>query len=240
MATYLSVLKKSLFKFSEQKPTPIQDEKSSTDKDLKEDWIYIHDEDNSQTEELLDLNDSSEFSVTNQFCNQNGLNSSSNNCLKSKMTNLSTFEQEQKAKEIINNRNAWIKKRNKQIALQKKNNSNSSGLRSKVMKRKRNNNSTSSSTNSSNNLYISNLFEENSRLNQNYQHNLSTESVDNNCTNPNPSNQETNGNVSIGSPGLTYNLRSKVNKRPKFQNKNRCKPCNKVKTLNQPMAKGMC
>jgi len=239
--SYLSVLKNSLFKFTEPSvPKTVNDDKMGdnniNNKDLREEWIYVHDDNASQMDELLDLNDSSEYSIPS-VCDTNGM-------INKKMSNLSTFEREQqekKAKEIIKNRNAWLEKRKKE-KLNSQNIVINKNIRSKVNKRRRNTNSTSSNgnssfekdVNSSSNINISNLFDENSNFVKNSMK-YTTESVVNSSDIIN--NHHNNNNKDNSSP---YNLRSKSNKKPKLQNLSRCKPNHKFTTLNQPMAKGMC
>jgi hypothetical protein len=237
--SYLSVLKNSLFKFTEPSvPEPVNNDKMDdnniNNKDLREEWIYVHDDNNSQMDELLDLNDSSEYSIPS-VCDAHGMTNK-------KMSNLSTFEKEQqekKAKEIIKNRNAWLEKRKKEKLNSQNIIINNKNIRSKVNKRRRNTNSTSSNdnssfkkdVNSSSNINISNLFDENSNFVKNSMK-YTTESVVN--TSDIVNNHQ---NKDSSSP---YNLRSKSNKKPKLQNLSRCKPNHKFTTLNQPMAKGMC
>lgn len=237
--SYLAVLKNSLFSSNQQVST--NDKISSENsKELKEDWIYIHDEDNSQTEETVDL-DNSEFSFTNKL-NRNNLCDDDMITTSNDKNNIVIDEELlKKQQEIIINRNLWLAKNNKKLLKLNKNNS-SNKIRSKIMKRKRNMNSTSSvqSTENCTLNSLSNLFNENNynqetnNKNQQIVKRITTESVDDSNTKSCMINgNETNGKVS---PSPNYNLRSKINKRPKLQN--RCKPCNS-RVINQPMAKGL-
>lgn len=229
--SYLAVLKNSLFSSGVQNQTPNVPNQTIDDKnDLKDNWVYVHDDDNSQTEEMLDLNEHSEFS----FANCSGINSND------RLSNMTDEEYQKKQNEILLNRELFLEKKRKILAKTCKNsNTTNKNVRSKLMKRKRNTNSTSSYDNtnlnskensgSESNLNVSSGSNQNNhnQITSKNPHNnrITTESVDN--SNNMNSNQVTK---------TTYNLRSKINKRPKFNHKNN-KP-NRV--INQPMAKGLC
>jgi len=128
--SYLAVLKRSLFSSSE--PTTAPETKTTSRKDLKDDWILVHDEENSQTEELIDLTDQ----TTNYtLCGTTTTNSDGS----------STFHlDEAKQREILLNRDLWLQKQNKMIKSLNMTKNLSKLNRSKIMKRKRNSKSNSS------------------------------------------------------------------------------------------------
>lgn len=130
--SYLAVLKRSLFATPEQPATPAT--QPTYNKNLKDDWILIHDEESSQTEEILDLTDQkSNFTL----CGTNTINSDGS----------TTFHlDEQKQREILLNRDLWLQKQNKIVKALNMTKS-SKFNRSKIMKRKRNSKSTSSNSN---------------------------------------------------------------------------------------------
>jgi len=88
MTSYLNVLKRTLFSISEPSiPNPPTTENV---KALKENWIYIHSEENSTTDEVINLNET--FDSTNNA--QHTLN-----------------DHNEMAEEIKRNRELWLKKR---------------------------------------------------------------------------------------------------------------------------------
>lgn len=86
MNSYLSVLKRTLFSISEPSAPPT----TENAKALKENWIYIHSEENSTTDEVINLNETFESGASQ---------------------NIVQDPSHEMAEEIKRNRELWLKKR---------------------------------------------------------------------------------------------------------------------------------
>lgn len=95
MNSYLSVLKKTLFSLTDSEPKTSQP--PTPTHALKENWIYIHSEENSTTDEVINLNDTF---VSNHL-----------NDLSDEEARLALEKAAELAEEIRRNREVWLKKR---------------------------------------------------------------------------------------------------------------------------------
>lgn len=212
MNSYLSVLKRTLFSISEPSAPPTTSENA---KALKENWIYIHSETNSTTDEVINLNET--FDKITNGDQQNTLKIN-----------------DEMAEEIRRNRELWLKKRLSSI--NGKYGSSTSNIKrtklniNKNQNRKRNSNSASSTNSNSilnpELLKIAKLCDDDDDISI-------TSSTSTNNQEKTESSEDKRKNYSTNhSPKL------KMTKRSKLQGKH--KPYTRVRTLNQPAAKGMC
>lgn len=216
--SYLAVLKRSLFTAAKHANAPQNDQSNSHD--LKEDWIYIHDGDNSQTEEIVDLNDQN-----TELGTLSGANT------------LTSELDEQKQREILLNRDLWVQKQHKKVKSLKMAKSSSKVNRSKIMKRKRNSNSVTSQVATGKiNQNNQNLPDTQDKISVNSLENQvnseATEGVASQNYSTQPLYHTRKNHYYLEANGHASNKNYKKIKTMSCGKKNR--------VINQPMAKGLC
>ena len=215
MSSYLNILKKSLFSLSNSDPAPAPSQPKENPASLKSDWIYIHSEQHSTTDELINLNDT--------FENGNGTgNLELNNEDSNKQYKIS----EEMAEEIRRNREQWLKKRSSStLKYSGAATRNIKRTKLKANARKRSSNSVNSNGKSAN-CDSTSLSSDSSTL-------TIKDTEENGC-----SNSEEKQVVSQKAFSQSQKLKSV--KRSKLQGK--YKPYSRVssRNLQQPAAKGMC
>lgn len=211
MNSYLSVLKRTLFSLSEPTAPPTTSENA---KALKENWIYIHSETNSTTDEVINLNETFDKIANGDLNNS-----------------ISKINDEL-AEEIRRNREMWLKKRISSSG--KYGGSATSNIKRTKLNINKNRKRTSNSASSNSNLNL------NPEL-QNQTKNCDNTSLasDQLSVGSNQEKTETSEDKKkVFANSTNHSPKLKMAKRSKLQGKH--KPYSRVRTLNQPAAKGMC